>query len=84
MLSNIAPAPQLVLSSFGRLFSSTETKAEEKINNIVSAIEVFEKWLDQNGGGSSNKNEKPSQGDKVDTVPGLGFKDREAAEKTLK
>lgn len=47
-------------------------------------MEVFENWLEENGGGSSNKNSKTDTNDKVDTVPGLGFKDKEAAEKTLK
>lgn len=60
------------------------TKAEEKINNINAAISVFEKWIEENGGGSSNKNAKADSDDKVDTVPGLGFKDKEAAQKTLK
>jgi len=60
------------------------TKAEEKINNINAAIRVFEKWLEENGGGSSNKNVKTEFDDKADTVPGLGFKDKEAAEKTLR
>jgi len=62
----------------------TLTKAEDKINNIQAAIGVFEKWIEENGGGSSNKNTKTDSADKVDTVPGLGFKDKEAAEKTLK
>ncbi|KAG4074820.1 hypothetical protein HA402_014374 [Bradysia odoriphaga] len=62
----------------------TMTKAEEKIKNIKEAMEVFENWLEENGGGSSNKNTKTDSNDKVDTVPGLGFKDKEAAEKTLK
>lgn len=60
------------------------TKAEEKINNIKAAIAVFEKWTEENAGSSSNKNAKTDAADKVDTVPGLGFKDKEAAEKTLK
>lgn len=59
------------------------TKAEEKINNINAAIKVFEKWIEENGGGSSNKNTKTDSDDKVETVPGLGFKDKEAAENTL-
>lgn len=59
------------------------TKAEEKIKNIKAAIDIFEKWIEQNGGGSSNKNSKTDSDDKVETVPGLGFKDKEAAEKTL-
>lgn len=53
------------------------------MNNIKAAIGVFEKWLEENGGSSSNKNAKTDAEDKVDTVPGLGFKDKEAAEKTL-
>lgn len=60
------------------------TKAEDKIKNIKEAMEVFENWLDENGGGSSNKNAKTDSNDKVETVSGLGFKDKEAAEKTLK
>lgn len=60
------------------------TKAEEKVKNINEAIAVFDKWLEENGGGAANKNSKTDSSDKVDTVPGLGFKDKEAAEKTLK
>lgn len=60
------------------------TKAEEKIKNIKEAMDVFEKWLEENGGGASNKNIQTDPNDKVETVPGLGFKDKEAAEKTLK
>jgi len=60
------------------------TKAEEKLKNIKEAMDVFEKWLEENGGGAANKNAKTDKDDKVDTVPGLGFKDKEAAEKTLK
>lgn len=59
------------------------TKAEEKINNINAAIKVFEKWIEENGGGSSNKNAKTESDDKADTVPGLGYKDKEAAERSL-
>lgn len=59
------------------------TKAEDKIKNIKAAIETFENWIEENGGGSSNKNSKTDSDDKVETVPGLGFKDKEAAEKTL-
>lgn len=44
---------------------------------------VFEKWLEDNGGGASNKNAKADDDEKVDTVPGLGFKDKAAAKKTL-
>ncbi|KAH8271328.1 hypothetical protein KR018_006747 [Drosophila ironensis] len=61
----------------------TMTKAEEKLKNINEAIGVFEKWLEENGGGASNKNAKTDNEDKVDTVPGLGFKDKAAAEATL-
>lgn len=60
------------------------TKAAEKVSNIKAAIAVFEKWIEENGGGSSNKNAKTDGGDKPETVPGLGFKDKEAAEKSLK
>lgn len=60
------------------------TKAEEKLKNINDAIGVFEKWLDENGGGASNKNTKTDGEDKVETVPGLGFKDKAAAEATLR
>lgn len=59
------------------------TKAEEKIKNINEAMAVFENWLEENGGNQSNKNSKTDNDDKVETVPGLGFKDKEAAEKTL-
>ncbi|XP_067618527.1 uncharacterized protein Ude [Eurosta solidaginis] len=62
----------------------TMTKAEEKLNNINEAIRVFEKWLEENGGGAANKNTKTDKEDKVETVPGLGFKDKEAAENTLR
>ncbi|XP_055716428.1 uncharacterized protein LOC129810150 [Phlebotomus papatasi] len=64
----------------------TLTKAEEKRNNIKDAIEVFEKWLEENKS-TSTKSKAKSAGDtdeKIDKVPGLGFKDKEAAEKTLK
>lgn len=60
------------------------TKAEDKIRNIKEAMAVFEQWLEENGGSQSNKNSKTDSEDKVETVPGLGFKDKEAAEKTLK
>lgn len=60
------------------------TKAEEKLNNIKAAMAVFEKWIEENGGGSSNKNVKTDADDKPETVPGLGFKDKEAAIKSLK
>lgn len=60
------------------------TKAEDKLKNINEAIEVFENWLAENGGGASNKNSKTDTTEKVDTVPGLGFKDVEAAKQTLK
>lgn len=60
------------------------TKNEEKVNNISSAIEVFEQWLSKNGSDpSATKNSKPTEEGKADTVPGLGFKDPEAARKTL-
>lgn len=60
------------------------TKAEDKVKNINDAIAVFENWLSENGGGAANKNAKTDNEDKVETVPGLGFKDKESAEKTLK
>ncbi|XP_035892078.1 uncharacterized protein LOC118503200 [Anopheles stephensi] len=61
----------------------TLTKAEEKVNNIKAAIETFEQWLEANST-SSTKNAKPKDTeDKVETVPGLGFKDKQAAEQTL-
>lgn len=53
------------------------------MNNIKAAIAVFEKWTEENGGGSSNKNAKTDAEDKPETVPGLGFKDKEAAKKSL-
>lgn len=62
----------------------TVTKAEEKIQNIKAAIEVFEEWLSENGGSAGNKNSKTDDNsEKVDTVPGLGFKDSESARNTL-
>lgn len=62
----------------------TLTKAEEKVKNIKEAIEVFENWIEENSN-SSTKNAKPKESEeKVETVAGLGFKDKEAAEKTLK
>lgn len=61
----------------------TLTKAAEKVKNINDAIGVFEQWLEENGGGASNKNAKTDNEDKVETVPGLGFKDKAAAEATL-
>lgn len=45
---------------------------------------VFEKWLEENGGGASNKNTTTDSSDKVETVKGLGFKDKKAAEETLR
>uniref|UniRef100_A0A182WFR2 Uncharacterized protein n=1 Tax=Anopheles minimus TaxID=112268 RepID=A0A182WFR2_9DIPT len=61
----------------------TLTKAEDKISNIKAAIETFEQWLEANSS-SSTKNAKPKDAeDKVETVPGLGFKDKQAAEQTL-
>lgn len=59
------------------------TKADDKVRNIKAAMSVFEDWLEENGGGQSNKNAKTSKDDKVEAVSGLGFKDKEAAEKTL-
>ncbi|XP_065093908.1 uncharacterized protein Ude [Ochlerotatus camptorhynchus] len=62
----------------------TLTKAEEKVKNIKEAIKVFENWIGENTN-SSTKNAKPKEAEeKVETVAGLGFKDKEAAEKTLK
>ncbi|EDW66580.2 uncharacterized protein Ude [Drosophila virilis] len=61
----------------------TMTKAAEKLKNINDAIGVFEQWLEENGGGASNKNAKTEGDDKVETVPGLGFKDKAAAQATL-
>lgn len=46
-------------------------------------MQVFEQWIEENGGGNSNKNAKTESSDKVETVSGLGFKDKEAALKTL-
>lgn len=59
------------------------TKAPDKVKNIQEAIGVFENWLEENGGGASNKNQKSNEEEKVETVPGLGFKDPAAAKKTL-
>lgn len=63
------------------------TKAEEKKTNIQSAIKVFEDWLEQNATAkSSEKSSKATNNakEKPDTVQGLGFKDKEAALKTVK
>lgn len=62
------------------------TKAEDKKTNIQAAIGVFEDWIEQNGGSSSKKSSDAPKEDKEkpDTVSGLGFKDKEAAKKTLK
>ncbi|XP_049542472.1 uncharacterized protein LOC125955381 [Anopheles darlingi] len=63
----------------------TLTKAEDKVANIKAAIETFEQWLEANSTTSSTKNAKPKDSEeKVETVPGLGFKDKQAAEQTLK
>lgn len=62
------------------------TKAEDKRQNIQAAIGVFEEWIEQNAGSTSKKSSDSTKEDKEkpDTVPGLGFKDKEAAQKTLK
>lgn len=61
------------------------TKAPDKVKNIEEAIATFENWLEEHGGGASNKNSKSNlEGEKVETVSGLGFKDKAAAEKSLK
>ncbi|XP_031618071.1 uncharacterized protein LOC116337552 [Contarinia nasturtii] len=64
------------------------TKAEDKKANIQAAIKVFENWLEENpsASSSSKKNSESSKEDKEkpETVPGLGFKDEEAALNTLK
>ncbi|XP_035790196.1 uncharacterized protein LOC118465778 [Anopheles albimanus] len=63
----------------------TLTKADDKVANIKAAIETFEQWLEVNQSASSTKNAKPKDSEeKVETVPGLGFKDKQAAEQTLK
>ncbi|XP_052860603.1 uncharacterized protein LOC128267742 [Anopheles cruzii] len=64
----------------------TLTKADDKVSNIKAAIETFEKWLEENSTTSSgSKNAKPKDSEeKVETVPGLGFKDKQAAEQTLR
>lgn len=54
------------------------------MKNISSAIEVFEEWLGKNGSDpAATKNAKPTDEARPETVPGLGFKDPEAARKTL-
>lgn len=54
------------------------------MKNISSAIEVFEEWLGKNGSDpAATKNAKPTDETRPETVPGLGFKDPEAARKTL-
>lgn len=63
------------------------TKAEDKKQNIQAAIGVFEEWIEQNAGSTSKKSSSNSTKDdkeKPDTVAGLGFKDKDAALKTLK
>lgn len=68
-----------------QLFSVT--KAEDKRANIQAAIKVFEIWTDKNTTSKSlEKTVKKSSeaSEKPETVPGLGFKDKEAALKTLK
>lgn len=63
------------------------TKAEDKKSNITSAIKVFEDWLEKNAPAKTAEKSSKSTSDekeKPDTVPGLGFKDKEAALKTLK
>lgn len=59
------------------------TKNKEKVDNITAAIETFEEWLGKNAPDSA-KSAKPSEETKADTVPGLGFKNEEAARQTLK
>lgn len=60
------------------------TKNKEKVANITAAIELFEEWLEKNASDpSANKNAKPADDSKVDTVQGLGFKDVDSARKTL-
>lgn len=59
------------------------TKAADKKENIEAAIEVFTKWIDENTSSNSAKTTKTSSDEKIPTVPGLGFKDKEAALKTL-
>lgn len=59
------------------------TKAADKKENIEAAIEVFTKWMDENTSSNSAKTTKTSADEKIPTVPGLGFKDKEAALKTL-
>lgn len=62
------------------------TKAEDKKANIQEAMDVFEKWLEENAPKKQTKND--DEDDKTEknpeTVPGLGFKDREKAEESLK
>lgn len=64
------------------------TKAEDKKANIQSAIKLFEEWIEKNAGSSSSSKKSSDSAkedkEKPDTVPGLGFKDKEAAQKTLK
>lgn len=61
------------------------TKDKEKVKNITAAIEVYESWLDKNASSDSSatKNSKSVDESKADTVPGLGFKNPEAARNTL-
>lgn len=59
------------------------TKAADKKQNIQAAIDVFTKWTEANSSPSASKATKSSSDEKIPTVPGLGFKDEEAAQKTL-
>lgn len=69
-------------------FTLTVTKADDKKTNIQAAIKVFEDWIEKNASlSTSSKKSLESVKDdkeKPETVPGLGFKDREAALNTLK
>lgn len=60
----------------------TLTKAPEKIANIKAAMAVFDDWLEENAAPTQNSKTEPASGN--DKVPGLGFKDVEAAELTIK
>ncbi|XP_026472700.1 uncharacterized protein LOC113376845 isoform X2 [Ctenocephalides felis] len=64
----------------------TLTKDEEKRTNIQEAISVFEKWVEENAPAKKPKNDDDDdKGEKnPETVPGLGFKDKEKAEESLK
>lgn len=68
-----------------RASTYTVTKNAEKVQNITEAIEVYDKWLQEHSPSeAATKAKKPGPEDKPTTVPGLSYKDKEAAVNTLK